>query len=128
MRIRPRLAALASVSALAATGAALAPGAASAAVFVNKCPTFRVVKADPVAGFPRAGTYRRNNFSSSRSTIPSCSETFHVLRSWLYDPSRADFREQGWDIGPLRGGLRTRTGRQFALRSSHGHTGFQVYR
>jgi hypothetical protein len=128
MRVRSRLAALASVSALAATGVALAPGSASAAVFVQKCPTFRVVARDTRAGFPQAGVYRRNAFSNSRATIPSCNETYHVLRSWLYDPDRVEFAEQGWDVGALRGGLRTRTGRQFAERGSNGRSGFQVYR
>lgn len=128
MKLRSRLIAIASASALAATGAAVAPGGASAAVFVTKCPTFRVVARDTRAGFPIPGVYRRNAFSSSRSTIPSCTETFHVLRSWLYDPDRVEFAAQGWDVGALRGGLRTREGRQFAERGSNGRTGFQVYR
>ena len=126
MKFRPRATGLAVALAVAAPAAL--PAASPGAVFTQRCPNFTVVAPDPSAGFPQQGTYRRNNFSNSRSTILSCDATYHVLRSWLFDPSASDFRASGWDVGALRGGLRTRTGRRFTLRSSRGHVGFEVYR
>lgn len=108
------------LAALAVAAVAVLPAAASAQT--QRCPTFWVVRDDPQADFV-AGRYFRLNFAPRISTL-SCDYTYHVFRSYLYEPRSAT----GWAVQPLRGELRGQLGKRFVKRGTNGRVGFDVFR
>ena len=120
----PRLAlaaALAAGMAALATTALASSRTTGSAAATQSCFAFTVVQPDPQAQFA-AGVYQRNNFSPNNSL--SCNTTYHLLRSYLYDPSSL----RGWTVGRLVGPLRNATGRRFVQNGTNGMVGFNVYR
>ena len=87
-----------------------------------ECPIFTVVDDDPQAGFD-AGRYHRLNFSPQIRTL-TCDDTYHLFRSYLYNPRSM----RGWTVGPLVSRLRGAEGRRFVKRGSKGRIGFDVWR
>lgn len=87
-----------------------------------ECPIFTVVDDDPQAGFD-AGRYHRLNFSPQIRTL-TCDDTYHLFRSYLYNPRSM----RGWTVGPLVSRLRGAEGRRFIKRGSKGRIGFDVWR
>lgn len=87
-----------------------------------ECPIFTVVDDDPQAGFD-AGRYHRLNFSPQIRTL-TCDDTYHIFRSYLYEPRSM----RGWTVGPLVSRLRGAEGRRFIKRGSKGRIGFDVWR
>ena len=88
----------------------------------QKCPKFWVVRDDPQADFV-AGRYFRLNFAPRISQL-SCDYTYHVFRSYLYEPRS----HRGWVVQSLRGELRGQLGKRFVKRGSRGKVGFDVFR
>ncbi|MDQ4040313.1 MAG: hypothetical protein M3141_01020 [Actinomycetota bacterium] len=112
--------ALAALAVMATTALASSRPTGSAAA-TQRCFNFTVVQPDPQARFA-AGVYRRLNFSPGNTL--SCNTTYHLLRSYLYDPRSL----RGWTVGPLVGPLRNTTGRRFVRNGTRGQVGFDVYR
>ena len=122
MSIR-RVVIVAAVAALAGTATSafsLASGAGRS-VSTQRCFDFTVVQPDPMAAFA-AGTYHRQNFSPGNSL--SCSTTFNIFRSYLYDPKS----QSGWTVGPLTGSLRGQIGKRFVQKGTNNRVGFNIYR
>ena len=107
--------------AVLATAALASSRTTGSAAATQRCFAFTVVQPDPQAHFA-AGVYRRNNFSPGNTL--SCNTTYHLLRSYLYDPRSL----RGWRVGPLVGPLRNATGRRFVRNGTGGTVGFNVYR
>ncbi len=115
--------AAASIAAIAVAPAVVATAKPVAtAAKTQKCPRFWVVHTDRAAGF-KAGHYYRLNFAPSLKRY-TCTDTFHILRSYLYEPRTM----KGWKVGPLIGELRGQLGKHFVKRGSHGKIGFDVFR
>jgi hypothetical protein len=112
--------------------AALAiPGSASAVVSSQQCPTFQVVRNAPGANL-LAGTYTRANHANyptrarGRAVLNSsltCDVSYHVFRSYLYDPES----HSGWTVRALPGVAETQ-GRRFIKRGTGGRVYFDVRR
>ena len=127
MSPRSRVLGLAVVVALVAAAFAASAVAATAqpvasAAQTQKCPSFFVVLNDPAAGFA-AGHYHRLNFAPQVSTL-TCSDTYHLLRSYLYEPRSF----KGWKVSALIGELRGQLGKHFVKNGSNGKIGFDVFR
>jgi hypothetical protein len=124
MSLRSRVlgvaAAAAAIAVLPAASAVAKPTAVASQT--QRCPKFWVVRDDPQSGFT-AGRYFRLNFAPTVSTL-SCDYTYHVLRSYLYEPRTLT----GWTVGPLIGELRGQLGRHFVKRGSNSRVGFDVFR
>lgn len=122
-RVLGVVAATASIAVVAAAPAVVATAKPVAkASQTQKCPRFWVVLNDPAAGFP-AGHYYRLNFAPNVKTL-TCTDTYHILRSYLYEPSSM----KGWKAGPLIGELRGQLGKHFTKNGSKGKIGFDVFR
>jgi hypothetical protein len=126
MTVRSRVlsvaAAAAAVASLAVVPTVATAAPAAKASQTQRCPSFQVVLNDPAAGFA-AGHYFRLNFAPRVSTL-TCTDTYHVLRSYLYEPTTL----KGWKVGPLIGELRGQQGKHFTKNGSNGKIGFDVFR
>lgn len=114
------IAAIVAVAVLPAVTATAKPVASASQT--QRCPSFQVVLNDPTAGVS-AGHYFRLNFAPRVSTL-TCDDTYHLLRSYLYEPS--SFR--GWKVSALIGELRGQLGKHFVKNGSNGKIGFDVFR
>jgi hypothetical protein len=101
---------------------AVADGATSRRTSTSECPLFTVVKNDPQAGFS-AGRYHRLNFTPAGTTL-TCDDTYHLFRSYLYEPRSM----RGWTTQKLGGKLRGALGKRFVKNGTNGRTGFDVWR
>ncbi len=108
-------------TALAVAAVASVAVVPSASAQTQRCPKFWVVRDDPQADFV-AGRYWRLNFAPRISTL-SCDYTYHVFRSYLYEPDT----HAGWAVQPLRGELRGQLGKRFVKRGTNGRVGFDVF-
>jgi hypothetical protein len=120
MPIRHVAAVAAAFTLLGGAVTALASSRGTAAS-TQRCFDFTVVQPDPWAQFA-AGTYHRSNFSPGNSL--SCDATYHLFRSYLYDPPSL----RGWTVGPLTGSLRGQIGKRFVKNGTRGTVGFNIYR
>lgn len=109
-------------TALAVAAVASVAVVPTASAQTQRCPRFWVVRNDPQAGFV-AGRYFRLNFAPRIRTL-SCDYTYHVFRSYLYEPRSL----RGWAVQRLRGELRGQLGRRFIKRGTNGRVGFDVFR
>ncbi|MDO8211570.1 hypothetical protein [Conexibacter sp. CPCC 206217] len=104
---------------------AIVPASANAAArrtSTSECPIFTVVQNDPQSGFS-AGKYHRLNFAPAGVSL-TCDDTYHIFRSYLYEPRSM----AGWTTQKLGGSLRTATGKRFVKRGTNGRVGFDVWR
>lgn len=123
MTFKTRALSAAAVAALAILPASATAGAATAKPSATgECPIFTVVKNDPQSGFS-AGKYHRLNFSPNPASL-TCDDTYHIFRSYLYEPKSL----RGWTVGKLVDELRTATGKRFIKNGSKGKIGFDVWR
>jgi len=101
---------------------AAADGATRRRTATSECPIFTVVQNDPQAGFS-AGKYHRLNFTPAGTTL-TCDDTYHIFRSYLYEPRSM----RGWKTQKLGGELRGAIGKRFVKNGTNGRTGFDVWR
>jgi len=81
------------------------PGASPS---TQSCFDFTVVQPDPAGHSSPAGDLSPPE-TSARANSLSCSTTYNIFRSYLYDPQSLS----GWTVGPLTGSLRGQIGKRF---------------